>query len=324
MLLEAKPENGHEACGSLNESLSETTLAEVNGNFQFFLPDALGTVRDIVDDAGDVIQSYEFNEHGIPMPGSGAGSGTFSPKTYQGGLSVNDDRNDSGLYLMGHRHYASDLGRFISRDPIGFSGGLNLFGTAFGNNPVTYVDPSGKEVDVRFIDGTWGVAHTPQELETLITGAADGSIVTINARGHGRPLGCGFDPDAKDADGLWVQILPNRDPRVLLATGKPKEPNFAELVRPKLSKNATIWLSACNTATGNNHIAKILSGQLPGVYVQGIDGSLNDLFGIDLYVSKGPIQGASGTVKVYQDGNLVPATDIIREPYGIHPRSGRP
>jgi RHS repeat-associated protein len=109
---------------------------------QFFLTDALGTVRDVVDDSGDVIQSYEFNEHGIPMVGSGASSGTFSPKTYQGGLSVNDDRNDSGLYLMGHRHYAAELGRFISRDPIGFRGGLNLFNGA-GTNPVTFVDPSG-------------------------------------------------------------------------------------------------------------------------------------------------------------------------------------
>jgi RHS repeat-associated protein len=91
---------------------------------------------------GAVVQSYEFNEHGIPMPGSGSGTGTFSPKTYQGGLSVNDDRNDSGLYLMGHRHYAAELGRFISRDPIGFAGGLNLFNGA-ATNPVTFVDPSG-------------------------------------------------------------------------------------------------------------------------------------------------------------------------------------
>lgn len=36
----------------------------------------------------------------------------------------------------------ADLGRFISRDPIGFRGGLNLFNGA-GTSPVTYVDPSG-------------------------------------------------------------------------------------------------------------------------------------------------------------------------------------
>jgi RHS repeat-associated protein len=107
----------------------------------YFLTDALGTVRDIVDENGDVVQSYEFNEHGIPLPGSGAGSVT-SQKTYHGGLSVNDDLADTGLYLMGHRFWAPELGRFISRDPIGFAGGLNLF-NGHGVSPVTMVDPAG-------------------------------------------------------------------------------------------------------------------------------------------------------------------------------------
>ena len=35
-----------------------------------------------------------------------------------------------------------ELGRFISRDPIGFNGGLNLFNGA-GASPVTFVDPAG-------------------------------------------------------------------------------------------------------------------------------------------------------------------------------------
>jgi RHS repeat-associated protein len=130
----------------------------VNGDFQFFLPDSQGSVRDVVDENGDVIQSYEFNEHGLPMPGSGAGSGTFSPKTYQGGLSVNDDRNDSGLYLMGHRHYASELGRFISRDPIGFRGSLNLFAT-HAVNPVTVVDPNGLNPGLVVSAGAYAVTE---------------------------------------------------------------------------------------------------------------------------------------------------------------------
>ena len=109
-----------------------------------FLPDALGTVRDVVDDTGSVIRSMEFQEHGQLLNSSG--SGTISPKTYQGGLSVNDDRDDSGLYLMGNRHFESArLGRFISRDPIGFAGGLNLF-NGHSTSPVTMVDPSGLDL----------------------------------------------------------------------------------------------------------------------------------------------------------------------------------
>jgi RHS repeat-associated protein len=114
---------------------------EKDGDFFYFLTDALGSVRDIVDENSDVVQSYEFNEHGLPMPGSGAGSVT-SAKTYHGGLSVNDELADTGLYLMGQRFWAPELGRFLSRDPIGFSGGLNLF-NGHGVSPITMVDPWG-------------------------------------------------------------------------------------------------------------------------------------------------------------------------------------
>ena len=43
---------------------------------------------------------------------------------------------------MGHRHYDASLGRFLSRDPIGFAGGLNLYEYA-SSSPVDTVDPDG-------------------------------------------------------------------------------------------------------------------------------------------------------------------------------------
>jgi len=43
---------------------------------------------------------------------------------------------------MGQRWYDSSTGRFISQDPIGFNGGLNLYEYADGN-PVSRIDPSG-------------------------------------------------------------------------------------------------------------------------------------------------------------------------------------
>ena len=48
----------------------------------------------------------------------------------------------SGLDLMSVRYYAPSLGRFLSRDPSGTQGGIDLF-TYADNNPVSQIDPTG-------------------------------------------------------------------------------------------------------------------------------------------------------------------------------------
>jgi len=50
-----------------------------------------------------------------------------------------------GLYLLGQRWYDSEVGRFISRDPIGEKGGVNLY-VYVGNNPVNTSDSEGLDV----------------------------------------------------------------------------------------------------------------------------------------------------------------------------------
>ncbi len=58
---------------------------------------------------------------------------TFQSKYYD---------TESGLYYYYNRYYDPNTGRFTTEDPIGIAGGLNLY-RAFGNNPVSYVDPWG-------------------------------------------------------------------------------------------------------------------------------------------------------------------------------------
>ncbi len=49
---------------------------------------------------------------------------------------------DTALYYFRARWYEPETGRWLSPDPIGISGGLNLY-TFCGNDPVNFLDPSG-------------------------------------------------------------------------------------------------------------------------------------------------------------------------------------
>jgi RHS repeat-associated protein len=53
---------------------------------------------------------------------------------------------ESGLHYNWHRYYDPTIGRYMSSDPIGLTGGLNLFGYA-NQNPLKYVDPLGLSSD---------------------------------------------------------------------------------------------------------------------------------------------------------------------------------
>ena len=50
---------------------------------------------------------------------------------------------ETSLYHLRARHYSPSLGRFFSRDPIGYAGGSNMMGYCAGD-PINRSDPSGR------------------------------------------------------------------------------------------------------------------------------------------------------------------------------------
>ena len=49
---------------------------------------------------------------------------------------------ETGLHYNWNRYYDPDIGRYLSPDPIGLRGGLNLYAYV-GNDPVNWMDPEG-------------------------------------------------------------------------------------------------------------------------------------------------------------------------------------
>lgn len=100
--------------------------------------DGLGSVRQVVTSAGASTATFEPDAFGVPL--SSTGSADLLAQTYVGALGQRDE--GGGLYYARQRWYDSNLGRWLSADPIGFKGGLNLFGYT-SQNPINSVDPSG-------------------------------------------------------------------------------------------------------------------------------------------------------------------------------------
>ena len=114
------------------------------GNSGTYLTDALGSTVALAG-ADGVATNYGYDPYGVSSA-SGAANGS----TYQFAGRENDG---TGLYFNRARYYNPGWGRFISEDPIGLRGGINVYAYA-GNNPVSLTDPSGLSATTSATDFT--------------------------------------------------------------------------------------------------------------------------------------------------------------------------
>ena len=113
-------------------------IAQAGSTTEYFLGDALGSVRQLTDTAGAVTLTQSYTPYGETVSSVGSG---YSAYQYTGEV-----RDANGLIYLRARYYASSTGRFVSKDtwdgdynrPLS----LNPWNYVEGN-PVNFVDPSG-------------------------------------------------------------------------------------------------------------------------------------------------------------------------------------
>ena len=106
-----------------------------------FITDHRGSVRMVVDTHdGTVMQRTDYDEFGLIIDEDLAENWTPVLFGYAGGLQ---DR-DTGLIRFGARDYDPMVGRWTSKEPLGFNGSDNFYVYA-ENDPVNKVDPDGLE-----------------------------------------------------------------------------------------------------------------------------------------------------------------------------------
>jgi RHS repeat-associated protein len=147
----------------LDELLQLKTLVSVTtgvtGHEMTYDPDAYYPLQDLLyrttattNSSGVIVEAYDFDAYGntLIFNAPDTGPNWWGPDAQPSPNSLCEflftgQRFDAetGLYYYKRRMYSAGLGRFLSKDPIGFvTGAFNLY-LFTGGNPATYTDPLG-------------------------------------------------------------------------------------------------------------------------------------------------------------------------------------
>jgi RHS repeat-associated protein len=124
--------------------IDDVLAGTTNGaDVTYYLADHLGSVVQETNASAQVVLTREYDPWGLPLQGGAVSGFGFTGREWDA---------ESQLHFYRARHYEPRLGRFISTDPIGLLGGINLQAYAT-NQPVNLIDPSGLDPE-----GLWHAA----------------------------------------------------------------------------------------------------------------------------------------------------------------------
>jgi RHS repeat-associated protein len=135
-LIETLNTSGVEVASYAQTQNIDETLAELRGSTtDYYATDGLGSTTSLSSSAGALANTYTYDSFGNTTALTGTVRNSFQ---YAG----REFDPETGLYFNRARYFDPSAGRFLSQDPIRFTGGVNFYRYT-RNNPVVRTDPSG-------------------------------------------------------------------------------------------------------------------------------------------------------------------------------------
>jgi len=152
-----------------------------------------GSTVALTDESGSLIERYDYTPFGEVTSTDVDGGGLVGSRYLFVGRRLDEA---TGLYFMRARYYSPEMGRFTSRDPIGFWGDANNWGNPFAygfNNPLAGADPYGTLFG-------W-LRDAVQDAGNALAGVAGGVVEAatfgfVESESVGRALGADVDSAA--------------------------------------------------------------------------------------------------------------------------------
>ena len=257
-----------------------------SGAWKFYLTDIQGSTLALTDAQGQISDRYEYTDFGETTHLSGNSSNPF---LYTG----QEFDSETGFYHLRARHYAPNLGKFLSRDPIGYAAGSNVYSYC-GGDPINAVDPTGLDAWIRYSTGlvqTYAGSDTDQWVQN-IQNSGYGDIDSLGWVSHGGRTGLvSADPSN------WLSFNV-KEGVAKVGYGDNKEILVSELLKGKGIEH--FYVKGCNSAGGidshdpgymqsehndkkitDNNIANAIAKAVPGLRVHGSRGIYTDRLGSD-------------------------------------------
>jgi RHS repeat-associated protein len=169
-------------------SVDEPLALQRGTTTNYYDADGLGSVTSLTATNGSIAQSYTYDAFGNTTNSTGSVTNFLR-------YTAREFDTETSLYYYRARYFDPNIGRFLSEDPIGLSGGLNLYRYAF-NSPIVNTDPSGLcPPKKKGCDAAFPSDPTTAKLAQLVyaegNGSATGDLavasVVVNDANYGNP-----------------------------------------------------------------------------------------------------------------------------------------